>query len=449
MLGGGVVDTDLDMSSLTPISQSSRSATRSRSEGRWIDHWLETMHDIETLRAAHPMMDAVIEEIDGRMIRVGDQWLADFASCNYLGFDLDPEIIAAVPGFLEEWGTHPSWSRLLGSPVLYEQIEARLTELLGCEDSLVLPTITHIHSSVIPVLAASGTIFLDARAHKTVYDGCQVARSRGAAIRRFRFEDPQHLDELLSAERDTARLICMDGINSMTGNAPDLRAFAEVARRHEALLYVDDAHGFGVIGERSPEMPCPYGSRGNSIVCHFDESYDDIILVSGFSKAYSSLLAFIACPTVVKNLLKVAAPPYLYSGPSPVASLATVLAGFDVNERRGDELRLILHRHSARVLRVLEELDVYTPNHSEFPIIEIPLCDHTHIDAVGRMLFARGVYVTLAAYPLVPKAEVGFRVQLTSANTDAEVEVLISALRDLAGLGELQSRSSKAELELV
>ena len=73
------------------------------------------------------MMDAVIDEIDGRMIRVGDHWLADFASCNYLGFDLDREIIDAVPAYLEAWGTHPSWSRLLGSPVLYEEIEERLT----------------------------------------------------------------------------------------------------------------------------------------------------------------------------------------------------------------------------------------------------------------------------------------------------------------------------------
>jgi len=438
--------------SSSPVSTSSRvpapprtsapAPAPSRSGGRWIDHWLETLSDIEALRAAHPMMDAVIEEIDGRMIRVGEQWLADFASCNYLGFDLDPEIIAAIPAFLEEWGTHPSWSRLLGSPVLYERIEARLTELLGCEDSLVLPTITHIHNSVIPVLAASGTIFLDARAHKTIYDGCQVARSRGAAVRRFRFEDPDHLDELLAAERDSARLVCMDGVNSMTGNAPDLRAFAEVARRHGALLYVDDAHGFGVIGERSPAELCPYGLRGNSIVRHFGESYDDIILVGGFSKAYSSLLAFIACPTEVKNLLKVAAPPYLYSGPSPIASLATVLAGFDVNERRGEQLRGVLHRHSVRVLDALAELDVHTPNNSQTPIIEVPLRHHERIDEVGRLLFARGVYVTLAAYPLVPKAEVGFRVQLTAANTDAEVDVLIGALTELAQLGELQSASA-------
>ena len=76
------------------------------------------------------MLDAVIDESDGRMIRIGDRWLADFASCNYLGLDLDQEIIDAVPAYLAA-GTHPSWSRLLGSPVLYEQIEEQLTDLLG------------------------------------------------------------------------------------------------------------------------------------------------------------------------------------------------------------------------------------------------------------------------------------------------------------------------------
>jgi 8-amino-7-oxononanoate synthase len=293
--------------------------------------------------------------------------------------------------------------------------------------------------SVIPLLAASGTIFLDARAHKTIYDGCQVARSRGAEVKRFRFEDPDHLDQLLRAERSPARLICMDGVNSMTGNAPDLPAFAAVARRHGALLYVDDAHGFGVIGERSPHEPSCYGIRGNSVVRHAGETYDDIVLVGGFSKAYSSLLAFIACPTDVKELLKVGAPPYLYSGPSPVASLATVLTGFDVNERRGDELRRVLAAHTRRVTDCLHRLGVYTPNRSGFPIVEIPLHDHRRIDAVGRFLFEHGVYVTLAAYPLVPKDEVGFRVQLTSANTDAEIDMLISALEELAQAGELKT----------
>jgi 8-amino-7-oxononanoate synthase len=322
--------------------------------------------------------------------------------------------------------------------VLYEQIEDRLTALLGSEDTLVLPTITHIHMSVIPVLAASGTIFLDARAHKTMYDGCQIARARGAAVKRFRFEDVGHLEELLRAERDPTRLVCIDGVNSMTGNAPDLRAFARVAREYGALLYVDDAHGFGVIGERSPDELCPYGMRGNSIVRYFGESYDSVVLVGGFSKAYSSLLAFLACPTAMKNLLKVAASPYLYSGPSPVASLATVLAGFDVNDRRGDVLRRDLYERTRRELYCLSDRGIETPNQCGFPIIEIPLHDHRRIADVGRFLFERGIYVTLAAFPLVPKADVGFRVQVTAANTDAEVESLCSAIEELADLGELR-----------
>ena len=444
------VSSNLDLSAFQVSTRSVAPAPAPTQPRRpWIEHWIDTVRDLSSLKATHPMMDAVIDEVDGRMIRIGDRWLADFASCNYLGFDLDREIINAVPAYLDAWGTHPSWSRLLGSPVLYEEIESRLTDLLGSEDSLVLPTITHIHMSVIPLLAASGTIFLDARAHKTIYDGCQVAKARGAAVRRFRFEDPDHLDELMRNEPDPTRLVCMDGVNSMTGNPPDLAAFAEVARRHGALLYVDDAHGFGVIGERGPGDASPYGTRGNSIVRYAGESYDNLVLVGGFSKAYSSLLAFIACSPEVKQLLKVAAPPYLYSGPSPVASLATVLAGFDVNERRGDELRTELHRLTARVLGALSRLGISTPNRSGLPIIEIPLRDHTRIAEVGRFLFDQGIYVTLAAYPLVPKDEVGFRVQLTAANTDAEVDSLIRALEALAARGELRTSESMDPLALV
>ena len=140
------------------------------------------------------MTDAVIEEIDGRMIRIGDKWLADFASCNYLGFDLEREIIEAVPAYLDRWGTHPSWSRLLGSPVLYEQIEERLDRLLGAEDVLVLPTITLIHFSVIPVLAAGGSVFVDRRAHKTIYEGAELASLRGAKLYRFEHEDADDLE---------------------------------------------------------------------------------------------------------------------------------------------------------------------------------------------------------------------------------------------------------------
>jgi 8-amino-7-oxononanoate synthase len=231
----------------------------------------------------------------------------------------------------------------------------------------------------------------------------------------------------------------------MTGNAPDLHEFARVARAHGALLYVDDAHGFGVIGERAADELCSYGKRGNSLVRHVGESYESLVLVGGFSKAYSSLLAFIACPSEIKQMLKVAAPPYLYSGPSPVASLATVLTGLDVNEARGDALRADICAKTARVLECLEQIDALTPNHSGLPVIEIPIAHHEQIAEVGRILFDRGIYVTMAVYPLVPRDEVGVRVQITAANTDAEIDRLIISLTDLAARGMLQSRSRSQE----
>jgi 8-amino-7-oxononanoate synthase len=418
-----------------PAAVDPREALRwgERQHDRWLERWIRSTEDLARLQYSHRMLDAVIDEIDGRQIRVGDQWLTDYASCNYLGLDLDQEIIDAVPDYLRRWGTHPSWSRLLGSPVLYEQIEDKLTGLLGSEDSLLLPTITHIHMSVIPVLAGGGTIFLDSRAHKTIYDGCALAQARGASIQRFGHEDLNHLEALL---RDSSwrrpGIVCIDGVNSMTGNAPDLAAFAQLAREHDVMLYVDDAHGFGVIGERSADEPCDYGLRGNSIVRHAAETYENVILVGGFSKAYSSLLAFIACPTAIKQVLKTAAPPYLYSGPSPVASLATVLEGLRVNDVRGDQLRANLHHLTGRVLDRLGGLGVYTPNHSGFPIIEVPLADPDTVDEVGDMLFDRGIYVTMAVYPLVPRDEVGFRLQLTAANTDEQVDHLCVVLGEVA-----------------
>jgi 8-amino-7-oxononanoate synthase len=400
-------------------------------EGRW--------DELGRLLPGNPMYDAVIDEIDGRRIRIGSHWLTDFASCNYLGFDLEPEIMTVIDDEIRRWGTHPSWSRLLGNPRPYFDIEEQLTDLLHAPDTIVFPTITHIHMSVLPLLAGDGSIFFEHTAHKTIYDGCVYARGLGATIASFRGDDLQHLDDLLRAARaDKSRVVCMDGVNSMTGDVPDLPEVARICREHGAILYVDDAHGFGVIGERSPLETSSYGARGNSIVEHTGETYDDIILVGGFSKAYSSMLAFLAVPTWLKEHLKVAAPPYLYSGPSPTASLAGVLAGFDINTRRGEKIRHTLFTHTDRVLRRVRELGVATPNSTGTPIIELPVAESEMIEKVTEILWGEGIYVTVAAYPLVPRDQVGFRIQTTAAHTDTEIDGLIVAIDRLAAEGYLR-----------
>jgi 8-amino-7-oxononanoate synthase len=386
--------------------------------------------ELAQLLAEHPMLDAVVDQIDGRMIRVGDQWLADFASCNYLGFDLDPEIIAGVSSYLSSWGTHPSWSRGIASPALYPLVEAAVRELLGVEDVLAFPTLTHTHNGVLPALAGQGTLLVDRRAHRSLHDAAVIAKARGATVRRFHHNDVEHAGRLLRGAAPRP-LVCMDGINSMTGNAPDLSAFAALAREQDALLYLDDAHGFGVIGERGGYDPSPYGRRGNGVVQWLGEGYDHIVLTAGFSKAYSSLLAFVAVPARLRHFLKLMVPTYCYGGPVPVASLATTLLGLQANELRGDELRARLYHETRRLLDHLDKLGVATSNTSGFPLVELAVADADDAHAVGRHLFDRGIYVTLAPYPVVPREEIGFRVQVTAANTAEQVDHLLVVLEEV------------------
>ncbi|GIM90967.1 2-amino-3-ketobutyrate CoA ligase [Paractinoplanes toevensis] len=395
-------------------------------------------HDIEDLRRNSRMYDAAIDEIDGRRIRIGRDWLVDWASCNYLGLDLDEEVIEAVEPQLRRWGTHPSWSRMLGSPRIYPDLEERLGELLGAEDVLLLPTISQIHLGVIPALIGTGTLIMESRAHRTIYDGCVFARGQGATMQRFRSGDLVSLEKLLKEATARPVMVCMDGVNSMTGDVPDLRVYAALCREYDAVLYVDDAHGMGVIGERSPMETSPYGMRGNAIVRHSGETYDNIVLVGGFSKAYSSLLAFLALPTAMKDRLKVAAPTYLYSGPAPVASLATVWAGLDVNEKRGDELRGHLYRLTAKLLGHVRGLGVHTLNVDDTPVVEIPISADFDLIDVSERLWRAGQYVTLAPYPGVPRDEIGFRIQLTAAHTESQVDDLNAVLTSLARDGALR-----------
>ena len=219
----------------------------------WAERWRGVIRSAsERIPSPHPLVDAVIDEIDGRMIRIGERWLADFASSNYLGFDLDNEIIEAVPDYLRRWGSRSGSSRMPGLRRQYEEIEEHLTSLLRCEDTLVVPAGAEIHAMIIPALVDGGTIFLDRRAQKSIVDGCAAAQARGATVVTFSHDDPRELGELLATHRARTRLICIDGVNSLTGATADLGSLAMLARANDALLYIDDEAGFGVLGERGP-----------------------------------------------------------------------------------------------------------------------------------------------------------------------------------------------------
>src|SRR5579875_3278540 len=97
-----------------PAETASAPGWGQRRDDRWLERWIRSTEDLAHLQCTHRMLDAVIEEVDGRRVRVGERWLTDFSSSSYLGLDLDQEIIDAIPEYLRRWGTQPSWPRLQG-----------------------------------------------------------------------------------------------------------------------------------------------------------------------------------------------------------------------------------------------------------------------------------------------------------------------------------------------
>ncbi len=373
------------------------------------------------------------QEIKGRKIRVADDhWVIDFASCNYLGLDLDPEMDLDVHDSIQRWGVHPSWCRLVASPQIYNDVEAKLAQLIGTETTLILPTVTLISIGVIPALVGkTGVMFLDKSAHETMYEAAKIARDSGATLESFAQDDFVTLESLLQKYQGNERkIILIDGVYSMTGDYVNLPRLVELAKQYDALIYLDDAHGFGVVGE-SPDETSPLGHRGNGIVKYFGLDYDNILYVGGCSKAYSSLAAFIGCTHEMKTFLQAFATPYDLSGPCPTASLATLYTGLEISAQRGDKIRSQLWQVTNQAIQGLTALGFTVFNKTGFPIVSVHVGNTPDLVTTANMLFDEGILVTVAPYPMVKEGEECHRITLTSANTQEEVDQLLAAFKKI------------------
>lgn len=376
-----------------------------------------------------PMYNLTALEIKGRKIRVSkDHWVVDFASCNYLGLDLDHEMEEGVVPNIKKWGVHPSWCRLVASPQIYNELEEKLASLIGTETTLILPTVTLISIGVIPALMGkSGVMFLDKSAHETMYEAAKIARDNGSTLVSYKQDDLNRLEELLKENQDNKRkLIIVDGVYSMTGDYADLPGLVALAKKYDAILYIDDAHGFGVIGEM-PNTERPLGNKGNGIVKYHGMNYENIIYVGGCSKAYSSLAAFVGCTKEMKKFLEAFATPYDLSGPCPTASLATMLKGLEINDKRGDDYRDTLWRLTQKSISGIRDLGFTVMNKTGFPIVSVLIGDTDKLIDTANILYESGILVTVAPFPMVKRGEECHRITLTSANTDDEVDQLIGA----------------------
>jgi acyl-CoA synthetase (AMP-forming)/AMP-acid ligase II/7-keto-8-aminopelargonate synthetase-like enzyme/acyl carrier protein len=379
-----------------------------------------------------PQLGAVVSEQDGRNVKIGGRWYSDFASANYLGLDLHPAVQTSITEAVKRWGAHPSWTRAVASPQIYEDLEQEIARFIKAPHVLVFPTVTLLHSGVLPILAGGdGAILLDRGAHNSMQEAAQLAKSRGTAVDWFDHNDPHDLERRLNYHRERPRkIIAIDGVYSMSGDYPPLREFARLARKHGARVYVDDAHGLGVIGE-NPTPDNPYGERGNGVVRHFGLRYGgNIVYVGGMSKAFSSMAAFVSCTDEDEKRRLAMASTAVFSGPCPTASLASALAGLRISQAdEGSAIRRRLLGLTRQLVAGARALGFGVDNNELFPLVSVRIGAVPDVVEACNVLWEHGILITPALFPAVPADRGALRFTLTAANTEEQVRLAIEALR--------------------
>ena len=295
------------------------------------------------------LKDLVIDEAGpGREIKVLGRWVVNFGSDSFLGLDRDPRVQEAVRRGLRRWGTHNGSSRAFASVRANIDAEEKLADWLGVESVLIFPSVMLANLGAIPGLVGrQDVIVLDEHAHSSMQEAAKIARANGSKVATFAHNDPMALEKVLESLRPyRCALVCIDGVYSMSGMVPPMAELNEVARACDAVLYIDDAHGTGVLGE-----------QGRGTVLEALGSYDNTFVVGSLSKAFSCAGGFIGCTEPFHRLLKIRSSPYVFGGPVVPCYLEAISAVIDIlRSDEYDTLRARLDSHIRRLTRGLHDL---------------------------------------------------------------------------------------------
>jgi 8-amino-7-oxononanoate synthase len=355
----------------------------------------------------------------------------DFANTNYLGFDFDPYVHEKGTRLFQEWGSIAGWSRMEVDPRPYPELEERIARFLGAPEVHLSHTITITNFSTIPVIAQKGVIFADQLVHTVVWEAGRLARDHGAELHKFRHQDLNHLEDLLKANRNKGpKIIAVDGVYSISTEVAPIAAMQDLCERYDAWLYIDDAHGFGLLG-RDPSEENPYGTGGNGVVNHAARDFRRTFYVSSFGKAFCTYTAFVTIPEEYEHNLKAYSMQYLFSAPPLPYVIGTVDAMLDLNEQRGDAARATLRARTRQLVQGLRALGYKVSNHLDQPVVFVEIGTLERLMEASRFLWDAGVVAGLRAFPVVPEDKCGLRFALSALHTEAHVAHALTAFADL------------------
>lgn len=385
-------------------------------------------NQIEDLETAG-LLGYEVTSQNGRVCTKADGAFIDYCSTNYLGFDFHPHMHAVGSAMAKKWGSLSGWSRLELDSSLFIDAEKRIAHNLGCSQVVLSHTITITLLSVMPFLAKKGIIFCDADVHTVVWESARLARDHGCTLVKFKHQDPNHLEELLTQYKDIhPKIIAIDGVYSITTEYASIQAFQTLCKQHDAWLVVDDAHGFGILG-RSPTESNPHGSGGYGIMHYGDASFERTFYFSSFGKAFCTHGAFLTIPEAYMDSVRPNCMQYIFSAPPSPYTIGNVLAAMDLNEQQGEANRAQLRRLVKVFIEGLQEMDLVIYNNNMFPVVFWELGDIAILKRVAQALFANGVIAGLRPYPLVPADKCGLRFAVTALHTESQIHETLEIIK--------------------
>jgi glycine C-acetyltransferase len=372
---------------------------------------------------------------DQRRLMVQGTTVYNFGSDSFLGLDRDARVQQAIIDGVKRWGTHNGASRAFYSVQANEEAERKLAHWLGVEATLIFPSVTLANMGLLPGLARRGDLLaVDRLAHNSLHEGAKIAHANGADLQVFSPCTPEVLQDLLDSRPYDQCLVEVDGVYSMQGTTPPLRALDEVTRAHGGVLYIDDAHGTGI-----------FGAHGRGTAMRALGTLQDVLMVGSLSKAFSCLGAFVTCTAALKPLFKMASSTYVFGGPVPPPYLEAIGVVCDI--LMSDEYEAIIARLRERIRLLVEglhALDLAVLGHDS-PIVAVLVKDRTRALQAGKWLFDHGFYVQSVAYPAVPVNAAVLRIQVNANHPLPAVQGLLEALGHMREVIELPKASDLAE----
>jgi 7-keto-8-aminopelargonate synthetase-like enzyme len=383
---------------------------------RFIEHFAALFPE------AH-LKDLIVDELGPhREMQVNGRQVINFGSDSFLGLDQDPRVREALVRGVQKWGTHNGASRAFSSVRANADAEAKLARWLGTEAVLIYPSVTLANMGAIPGLVGrQDLLVVDEHAHNSIQEGAKIAKANGVRLASFSHCNPHDLDRLLRASSPyRCAVVAIDGVYSMTGALPPLRELNDVARKHQAVVYVDDAHGTGVLG-----------TKGRGTVLDALGDYTNTLVVGSLSKAFSCFGGFIGCTEEFKLLLKMRSNTYIFGGPVPPPYLDAICTVCDIlSSAEYEVLKTRLQERLRQLTTGACDLGLAVLG-GETPIISILVGDEADTLRAGNFLFEHGYYVQSVTFPAVPYHEGVLRIQI---NANHRPDAVAGLLRTLAAL---------------